>query len=71
MMLSPAQPHFPHRQNGDGSYDSTCSRCLATVASAQKEEQLYPCELAHVCDRLRLYKVSQGWWPSAAASKDV
>jgi hypothetical protein len=53
-------PSFPHRRNPDGTYDSICTLCLATVATAQWEEQLYPRELAHVCDPTRRYEVTEG-----------
>jgi hypothetical protein len=61
-----AGQRFPHRRNADGSYDSICIVCLATVASVLKEEQLYLRESAHVCDPLRLYQVSQGQNPLVA-----
>jgi hypothetical protein len=53
-------PSFPHRRNPDGSYDSICTVCLATVATAQREEQLYPRELSHVCDPTRRYNINEG-----------
>jgi hypothetical protein len=60
MMPQPEGQRFAHRRNGDGSYDSICTRCLVAVASVQKEEQLRPHESAHVCDPVRLYQVGQG-----------
>jgi hypothetical protein len=60
-MPQPEGQCFTHRQNGDGGYESICTRCLAAVASAQKEKQLYPLEATHVCDPVRLYQVGQGW----------
>ena len=51
---------FPHRHNKDGSYDSICTTCLATVASVEKESQLAPLEATHVCDPVNLYRTSQG-----------
>jgi len=64
-----SRPGFPHRLNPDGSYDSICTVCLATVATVRKEEQLYPSELAHLCDPLRLYQVSQVSTPLAVRTK--
>jgi hypothetical protein len=63
MMARLAGQRFPHRRNPDGSYDSICIVCLATVASALDEEQLFLREVEHACDLLRLYQVSQGQNP--------
>lgn len=60
-MLQPEGQRFTHIRNADGSYVSTCMRCLASVASALKEEQLYSEESAHACDPVRVYQVGQGW----------
>ena len=54
-----SQGEFPHRRNWDGSYASICTACLMTVASAEHEWQLAPFELAHVCDPMNLYRVSE------------
>jgi hypothetical protein len=37
-MLSQAK--FPHRHNRDGTYDSICTACFATIASVRDEELL-------------------------------
>jgi hypothetical protein len=58
-MLPTASQKFPHRHNPDGSYDSICTVCLATVATVRREEQLQVEESAHVCDPIRLYQISQ------------
>jgi len=58
-MLPTASQKFPHRHNLDGSFDSICTVCLATVATVRREEQLYREESAHVCDLVRLYQVNQ------------
>lgn len=39
---------FVHRENRDGTYDSICRECFATVATAGKEERLAEAEKAHV-----------------------
>jgi hypothetical protein len=39
----------PHRKNLDGSYDSICLVCFATIASARREEDLRGPENSHVC----------------------
>jgi hypothetical protein len=62
-MAQAARPRFVHRHNAEGSYDSICTTCLATVATLEKEEQLDGHELDHVCDVLRLYQISEGLTP--------
>jgi hypothetical protein len=58
-MLPTASQKFPHRHNMDGSFDSICTVCLATVATVRREEQLYREESAHVCDLVRLYQLAR------------
>ena len=41
-------PH--HRVNSDGTIDSICFRCFATIASCRREEDLRAAEPTHVCD---------------------
>ena len=55
-----AYPLFPHRHNADGSFDSICTECLATVATRKTEDELYLAELSHVCDPLRHCHVNSG-----------
>jgi hypothetical protein len=45
---------FPHRRNRDGSYDSICLTCFATVGSAGTQEELVKCEKKHVCKPSRV-----------------
>jgi hypothetical protein len=33
------RPPFQHRDNEDGSFDSICTRCFLTVASADEEDK--------------------------------
>jgi hypothetical protein len=54
---------FAHRRNFNGSYDSICTKCFATVAIGEKEEALSPSESTHVCDPSALYLVNQGSIP--------
>jgi ribosomal protein L40E len=42
-------PDFPHRRNRDGTYDSICRRCAATVATAATEADLLAHEITHKC----------------------
>jgi hypothetical protein len=48
--------HFPHRLNLNGSYDSICRLCFATVASARDEMELPPHESRHVCNPMWAYQ---------------
>jgi hypothetical protein len=43
-------PFFPHRQNRDGSFDSICLRCFATVATAKDVKELRSYDKNHICD---------------------
>jgi hypothetical protein len=47
---------FPHRRNPDGTYDSICVTCFATIGSSRTEEELEIAEKAHVCDQDLLYE---------------
>lgn len=43
-------PDFPHKINPDGTYESICILCLATVATAKNLAELYAHHLDHVCE---------------------
>ena len=43
-------PLFPRRINRDGSLDSICINCFATVASAPTSAELSVHDERHVCD---------------------
>jgi hypothetical protein len=45
---------YPHRRNRDGSVDSICPRCIATIASSTNDGDLKWFEMAHVCQPWRL-----------------
>ena len=47
---------FVHRHNRDGTHDSICPACLATVATTQNEAELRANERAHLCDPLWAYR---------------
>jgi hypothetical protein len=53
-MVSQSTSRFPHRHNRDGSYDSICISCYATVASVQNEADLAQLEQDHVCNMVFL-----------------
>jgi len=40
---------FPHRKNADGTWDSICTKCFRTVATAKRESSLADAEAEHVC----------------------
>jgi hypothetical protein len=41
---------YPHRRNRNGSFDSICLTCLATVAAGKSEPELVELEKVHVCN---------------------
>jgi hypothetical protein len=45
---------FPHRLNRDGSFDSICLKCFATIANKVTETELKPSEKLHTCDHAML-----------------
>jgi hypothetical protein len=45
---------FPHRTNPDGTIDSICPRCYATIGNARWETDLKRPEADHVCDPVLL-----------------
>jgi hypothetical protein len=48
------RPIFPHKRKVDGTFESFCSECFSTVASADAECELQIVEEAHVCKGLNL-----------------
>jgi hypothetical protein len=42
-------PFFPHRRNKDGSFDSICLKCFATIASHMTQDELKEFDQTHVC----------------------
>ena len=42
-------PFYPHRQNRDGSFDSICLKCFATVAHANDVTKLNSYAKNHIC----------------------
>lgn len=47
--------YFVHRPNNDGSYDSICTSCFATVASVRDEAELTQLEHGHICNPFWVY----------------
>jgi len=57
---------FPHRLNREGSYDSICIVCHATVATERSEAELARHEDQHACSRIRLDEVDRyGYAPGS------
>jgi hypothetical protein len=48
---------FPHRRNQDGSFDSICLECFATVATESIEADLQAAESAHDCKGFNLSNI--------------
>jgi|HubBroStandDraft_4_1064222.scaffolds.fasta_scaffold1167842_1 hypothetical protein len=57
---------FPHRHNEDGSHDSICPICFATVATEPDEAKLRLRELAHHCDPMQVHRVRNEPLPQAS-----
>jgi hypothetical protein len=58
-MLELPKPSFPHRHNANGTHDSICTVCLATVATVRNEWELAGLESVHVCEPINLYRFRQ------------
>ena len=48
-MLNVRIAYSPHRRNRDGSYDSICLTCFATIAAGKSEAELWRYDKMHVC----------------------
>ena len=51
MMTSLRPEFYPHRRKLDGSFDSICLNCLATIATSTDETELEAREKEHVCSK--------------------
>lgn len=60
-----AIPQFVDRPGKDGSFDSICRTCFATVASVGNEVELARYERTHVCNPLRFHQASEEYLPSS------
>ena len=49
-MPLPRDDHFAHRTNRDGTTDSICRYCFATVSTSIWETDLAQAERGHICD---------------------
>jgi len=62
---------YPHRRNGNGTHDSICLICFATVATTKTEPELAIYDHKHICDALilserRLFKPPHSSWPESS-----
>jgi hypothetical protein len=48
-MINVRIAYSPHRRNRDGSYDSICLNCFATIAAGKSEAELWRHDKMHVC----------------------
>jgi len=48
-MFSQPVIFYPHRRNRNGSFDSICLTCFATIANAETELELLEHERRHFC----------------------
>ena len=55
MALGPASK-YPHRKNNNGSFDSICMQCFATISHKKNEAELAEDEKKHVCAQSPLSK---------------
>jgi hypothetical protein len=58
-MVHQYTPDFPHRFNVNGSFDSICTLCHMTVATAKIEAELSQHERVHVCNAIRMFQVAE------------
>ena len=50
---------FERSHNEDGTHETTCMECLATIATVGSETELYQHELVHVCDPVNLNRMNR------------
>jgi hypothetical protein len=59
-MTSSNMRPFVHRRNTNRTVDSICTKCVATIARREKEDDLTGPEAAHRCDA-HLVEARQRW----------
>jgi hypothetical protein len=67
-MAEPAE--FAHRSNLDGTTDSICMRCIATVATADDKGELLRYEQQHICDPVLVERFDGTKSPSSETVED-
>ena len=58
-MNSETHNGFAHRENQNGSFDSICKRCYATIATSLREAELEKWEEHHKCDPRVLNRIDR------------
>ena len=48
---------FSHRHNANGTHDSICRRCYATIATEHDQDDLLAQEAGHVCEEKNLQRL--------------
>ena len=48
--------YFPHRHNRDGSYDSICLKCFATVSSGPTKWGRVELNKRHICNSSDMFQ---------------
>jgi hypothetical protein len=69
-MASQLTCRFPRRHNGDGSHDSICISCFATVASVRNVTELAQHEQDHACEMTLLNHIGQSCRLQSDHSRD-
>jgi len=62
--------NFAHRSNLDGTTDSICFRCIATVATVYDEAELLHYEQQHICDPVLVERFDGAKPPSSEEIED-
>ena len=63
-------PKFAHRSNLDGTTDTICRRCFATVATVYDIGELFRYEQKHICDPVLLEQLYGKKPPSSEPMED-
>ena len=63
-------PKFAHRENLDGTVDSSCPRCFVTVATAYEETELLRYEQQHICNLVLVERFDGMKPPSSETVED-
>jgi hypothetical protein len=54
---------FAHQDNRDGTHDSICMECLASITTVGSESELSQHESVHVCDPVNLHRMNRDRTP--------
>jgi len=59
-MTQVAHATFPHRRNPNGTFDSICTQCFRTIATAATEADLKTSDIVHNCFGFDLGGIMRG-----------